>query len=145
MDRQRFLSKSKRRYKTLALPDGDAVTIQSLTGAEMRTFRESLVNKKGDLIQARGDKLNELLLVRCLVGDDQQTFLNDADAMGGALDDLDGAIVMTLAEQCKTWTGFKSDGDFSEIEAAIKNSEDDRENFGSDVSPPLSVESTLTS
>ncbi len=140
--RERFLQKTKRRYKTVILPDGDPFVIRSLTGAEMRKFRESLVDRKGELIRARGDRLNELLLVRCLVDDDHQTFLTDEDAMNGNLDDLDGAIVQVLAEQVKGWTGFSTDGDFSAIEDAIKNSEDDRENSGFTASPPVSVVAT---
>jgi len=139
MDKAKFLSKTGRRYQTIRLPDGDEVTIRSLTGGEMRTFRESLVDKKGELIKRRGDMLNELLLVRCLVGDDKQPLLSDGEAMSGALDEMDGAIVLTVAEACKSWTGFKTDGDFGAIEDAIKNSDDDRENCGSDVSPPISV------
>ena len=140
--RDRFLQKTKRRFKKIMLPDGDTFVIRSLTGSEMRSFRESLVDRKGELIRARGDRLNELLLARCLVDDDHQTFLTDDDAMNGQLDDLDGAIVMCLAEQIKQWTGFQTDGDFSAIEHAIKNSDDDRENNGYTASPPVSVVST---
>jgi len=142
MDKRKFLSKTGRRYTTLRLPDGDDVTIRSLTGGEMRLFRESLVDKKGELIKRRGDMLNELLLVRCLVGDDRQPILTDAEAMSGALDEMDGAVILTIAEACKKWTGFKTDGDFSAIEDAIKNSDDDRESSGCDVSPPISVVTT---
>ena len=142
MDKAKFLSKTSRRFQTIRLPDGDEVTIRSLTGGEMRTFRESLVDKRGELIKRRGDMLNELLLVRCLVGDDKQPMLTDAEAMSGALDDMDGAVVLTVAEACKTWTGFKTDGDFGAIEDAIKNSDDDQGSCGSDVSAPVLVVST---
>ena len=142
MDKAKFLSKTGRRYQTIRLPDGDEVTIRSLTGGEMRTFRESLVDKKGELIKRRGDMLNELLLVRCLVGDDKQPMLSDGEAMSGALDDMDGAVVLTVAAACKTWTGFTTDGDFSAIEDAIKNSEDGQGSCGYDVSPPDLVVST---
>ena len=142
MDKAKFLSKTARRFQTIRLPDGDEVMIRSLTGGEMRLFRESLVDKRGELIKRRGDMLNELLLVRCLVGDDKQPFLTDAEAMDGALDEMDGAVVLTVAEACKSWTGFKTDGDFSAIEDAIKNSEDDRESNGYTASPPVSVVTT---
>lgn len=142
MDKTKFLSKTGRRFQTIRLPDGDEVTIRSLTGGEMRQFRESLVDKRGELIKRRGDMLNELLLVRCLVDDEKQTMLTDAEAMSGALDDMDGAVVLTVAQACKTWTGFTTDGDFSAIQDAIKNSEGDQENSGSDVSPPDLVVST---
>lgn len=131
MNREQFLSQNKRRYKTLRLPTGDDVTIQSLTAAEMRTFRESLADKKGELIKERGEKFNELLLALCLVDDHKQVMFTEADAMGGAFDQLDGLVILKLAEECREWTGFKGDSDFSAIEDAIKNSESVQENNGS--------------
>lgn len=120
-----LFEKQRRRFKEVLLPgSGDTARIRSLTTGEMRQLRSSLVDKKGELIRKRGDRLSQLLIAACLVDDQGNRVLTDDDAMSDAFDSVDGATVSMLFAECKQWTGFGSDTDWSAIEDSAKNSEE---------------------
>lgn len=122
MDRNTFLNDvSSRRKKTVDIFGRD-VRLQNLTTLEMRILRGSLVNKKGEPNQARLDRLRELLIVRCVIDDDDALLFTESDAMDGTFDQIDGAWTERLFNECREWTGFASDDDWSAIEDAAKNS-----------------------
>jgi len=125
LDKSELLSKSSgRRYKIVKLDIGD-IRIQSLTNTEMRQLRTSLLDRKGELIRERGDRMQELLISRCVLNADATPMFSDADALNGVFDSIDGGVVTTLFNACKKHTGFADDNDFTLIEDAVKNSEND--------------------
>jgi hypothetical protein len=107
---------------------GGSVRLQSLTSGEMRQLRQSLLNPDGRLNRKRGDKLQYLLLSWTIVDDNGSRLFSEEDALGSDFDSIDGAMLAVLYEHAKNWTGFLSDGDFTAIEDAVKNSESTREN-----------------
>ena len=122
LSRSELLSLNKRRYCVVDLPTGGSLLGQSLTVAEMRSFRASLTDSSGELLPHRAEKLQELLVCRFLVDDDKQPMFTDDDACNGILDGLDGAVLATIYRQARYHTGFAVDDDFSQVEAAVKNS-----------------------
>ena len=120
ISRDAFLSKFGRRYKTLTLPiSGDELRIRNLTGREMQEFRASLVDKAGKVIRERWDTQDELLIARCVVDADGRPMFTEADV--DAMAEMDGGLIEWLAKQCKDWTGFRADNDWSPIVDAAKN------------------------
>lgn len=118
-----FHKNGERRIKDVPLPNGMTARIQHLTAGEMRQLRTSLMDKKGELIRKRADRLQELLVSRCLVDEQGNRMLTDEDAMSAEMDALDGALVAALFRECRDWTGFAADADWQAIEDAAKNSE----------------------
>lgn len=112
-----------RRFKSVKLPTGGEVKIRSLSTSEMRAFRASFTDRKGETITERLQRLQELLIAQCVCDDAGARELTDAEALNGAFDDVDGADSACLFHACKHWTGFGVDDDFSAIEDARKNSE----------------------
>lgn len=121
--KEEFLAPSKRRVKALETPSGKKVSIQNMLTSEMREFRNGFSDRKGEVIISRSKKLQELLIGRCVLNDSGSVMLTDAEVMSGALDNLDGADTAYLFNECKLWTGFGNDGDWSAVEDAAKNSE----------------------
>ena len=127
LTRADFFKPATRRYRMVSLPLGGKVRIQSLTAGETRALRQSLLNSKGELIKARGDRLQEILICACLVDESGNRIFSDADAMSGDWDNFDSAAAAVVYQSCKAWTGFGADADFAAIEDAIKNSESTQE------------------
>ena len=124
LTREALLKPAARRYDVCDVPGfGMQARIQNLSNGEMRQLRQSLLDKKGDLNKRRADRLHELLICRCLVDAEGTPLFSDEDAFSAAWDNLDGAVVRTLFERCKRWTGFASDEDWQAVEDAAKNSE----------------------
>jgi len=124
LDKAALLGTSERRYKVVPLEIGD-VRIQSLTNQEMRALRTSLLDRKGELVRHRSDRLQEILISRCAVNESGVPLFTESEATNGAFDNIDGGVVTTLFAACKQHTGFTADDDFQLIEDAVKNSETD--------------------
>ncbi len=127
MTRTEFLRPAERRYRVVKLPTGGEVRLQSLTAGEMRQLKQSLINPDGKLNKKRGDRLQYLLLSWAIVDENGGRLFSEEDALSSDFDNIDGAIVSMIYDQAKNWTGFLSDGDFSAIEDAVKNSESTQE------------------
>ena len=121
--REQLLKQSARRYKVKALPPFGEFRLQSLYESEMRAIRESLVDRKGELIQVRASRMNQILVAACLVDDNGARLFTDADVNAGVMDTLDGAVLAALYKDARDWSGFASDGDWKAIEDAAKNSD----------------------
>lgn len=117
------LSRStSRRYEEGDVPGINArYRGQSLTTSEIRAFRNSFSNAKGELIKSRGDRLNELLVAQFLVDDAGKREFTDEEVMAGAMDGYDGAAIAFLFARAKAWIGFANDDDWTAIENAAKN------------------------
>jgi hypothetical protein len=89
----------------------------------MRALRQSLVDRKGDLVKRRSDRIQEILLCHTVVDDNGALLFGDEDAFSPAWDAIDGACVRQLSEAAKTLTGFGADADWQAVEDAAKNSE----------------------
>lgn len=118
-----FVRPATRRFKEVRLGDDRSCRIRSLTAGEMRAFRTSMSNAKGELIRKRADRLQELLIAQCLSTAKGDRILSDDDVMGGDFDLLDGGEITSLFAACKEHTGFGADADWQAIEDAAKNSE----------------------
>ena len=118
-----FVRPATRRFKEVRLAEGRSCRIRSLTAGEMRAFRTSMSNSKGELIRKRADRLQELLIAQCLATATGDRILSDEDVMGGDFDLLDGGEITALFAACKEHTGFGADADWQAIEDAAKNSE----------------------
>lgn len=115
-----FIRPATRRFKSLSIGTREC-RIRSLTAGEMRTFRASLSNAKGELVKKRADRLQELLIAQCLSTATGDRILADEDVMAGDFDLLDGGEISTLFAACKDHTGFGADADWTAIEDAAKN------------------------
>lgn len=122
--REQFLKPAERRFKTLSYRPFGEIRIRSLLESEMRNLRESMQDKRGELIRSRSQRLNQYLLAACLVNENGDRLLSDDDVKSGAMDQMDGQLVAVLVKECREWTGFGSDSDWQAIEDAAKNSED---------------------
>lgn len=118
-----FVRPATRRFKEIPLGEGRSCRIRSLTAGEMRAFRTSMSNSKGELIRKRADRLQELLIAQCLSAATGDRILADEDVMSGDFDLLDGGEITALFAACKDHTGFGADSDWKAIEDAAKNSE----------------------
>ncbi len=118
-----LLKRNKRRFKLIDLPGGGQARIRSLSSGEMRDFRRSMLNPQGKLIKSRSDNMHELLIAQCLVDDEGNRLFTDEDAMSSSFAEIDGSLVSVLSSECRSWTGFGTDPDWSAIEDAAKNSE----------------------
>ena len=119
-----FVQPATRRFREVHLGgNGRVARIRSLTAGEMRSFRSSLSNVKGELIRKRAERLQELLIAQCLSTSTGDRILADDDVMGGDFDLLDGGEITSLFAACKEHTGFGADADWQAIEDAAKNSE----------------------
>lgn len=127
LTRSDLLKPAAKRYRMVQLPTGGQVRIQSLTAGEARALRQSLINKKGELIKARGDRLQELLICHCVVDENGQRVFSEDDAMSSDFDGLDQANAAVLYQACRNFSGFGADADFAAIEDAIKNSDSTQE------------------
>ena len=117
-----FIRPAGRRFRILSLGNREC-RIRSLTAGEMRSFRSSLSNAKGELIRKRADRLQELLIAQCLATATGDRILADEDVVAGDFDLLDGGEIATLFAACKDHTGFGADADWTAIEDAAKNSD----------------------
>lgn len=126
IDRASLLGMTKRRFRTVTLPGGHEARLRSLTNSEMRAFRGSFIGAGAKPIQSRLDRLQQLLVAQSLVDADGNRVLTDEDAMGAAMDDLDGAVVACLFGAAKEHTGFGGDSDWTALESAAKNSDETR-------------------
>lgn len=122
--REQLLKPAERRIKTFEWKPFGQLRIRSLLDSEMIALRESMLDRKGELNRAKSKRLNQYLVAACLVNDSGDRLLTDEDVKSGAMDSMDGALVSVLAKECKAWTGFASDDDWTAIEDASKNSED---------------------
>lgn len=113
-----FLAPAKRRYKNIPLPaSGLTARIQSLMEGEKEAYESAIYTKGREIARDKFENSRRRLIVLCLVDEDGQRTLSDADL--DQLRNLDGADVAHLAEACLIHCGFK-DGD---LEALVKNSE----------------------
>ena len=121
LSRDEFLNKfAARRYKVVKLPiGGDELRLRSLTGREMQEFRASLVDRAGKVIRDRWDNQDELLIAAVVVDDNGRPIFTESDVL--ALSEADGGLITWLAKQCKDWTGFRADDDWSPIVEHAKN------------------------
>ncbi len=118
LDRASFLSPAKRRFKYVALPDGRTVRIRNLTEAERSSFEGSILTSKGDFSLSKIKLQRRRLICLCLVDDEGNRLLTDADADSAAFREMDGAVTGVLYDECRKWCGF-DEGDLDEL---VKNS-----------------------
>ena len=120
--KERLFAAARTRYMTMDIPILGSVRLRSLSAGEMRTLRESFVDKKGEATD-RLNRVNELLVANCIVDESGERVISDADAMGGIFDDVDGGAFASLSVACRKHTNFASDPDWKAIEDAAKNSD----------------------
>lgn len=119
--KERLFAATRTRYITIDVPIVGPVRVRSLSAGEMRTLRETFVDKKGEATD-RLNRVNELLVANCIVDEDGERVISDADAMSGVFDDVDGGAFASLSMACRKHTNFASDPDWKAIEDAAKNS-----------------------
>lgn len=115
---------NRRRFKTVPLlfsPD-ITVRIRSLTNSEMRSIKRLFVDKAYNVVMSIADRMQQMLVAWCVVDDNGERQFTNEDALGAGMDEIDGAVLNHLYSECKTWTGFAADSDWSAIEDAAKNS-----------------------
>lgn len=120
--RSDLLGRTSRRFKNITVLDCP-LRIQSLTDSEMISIRESFVDRKGSIVRSKSKRIQQLLVGRCLVGDDNKRLFTDDDVFNGTLDDMDGGLIAGAYAACKEHTGFAADEDWAAIEDAGKNSQ----------------------
>ena len=117
--RTELLGLSKRRYKTIEVPNlGLEFRIQSLTAREKSEYETALLTKTGRGVSR--ERLNDAarrLMVLCLVDSDGRRLLEPGDV--GELAEMDSIVAAKIYNECQTHCGFNED----DIEQIVKNSE----------------------
>lgn len=103
------------------LLDGSTVRIQSLTRGEQREIRSAVKKKDGSVDPKLNEFSNDLLLVRCIVDDNNDRVYTDGDALGGMFDLWDTRDTAVLIDAAIEHTGILLD--MKEVEARLKNSD----------------------
>jgi len=118
LTREQLLGKTKRRYCTVTLPEGEEVRLQSLSEGEKSNYDSSMLNvKSGGIFRDRLRDAERRLVVLTVVGDDDRPLLSLSDVE--ALAAVDGRIISLLFNAATKHCGISKD----DIEAAVKNSE----------------------
>ena len=113
LNRDAFLSKKGRQYKTLNIPDFGEVRIQSLTTAERARFEMSLSDKNGKQVRSAVRTVRERLIVASVVDDANKLQFTEADIE--QISELPSGPIDAIVEAIKKLSGF-SEQDLSELE-----------------------------
>lgn len=119
--KERLRQGFERRFITVKLPFVGDVRLRSLTAAEMRSIRNSLTDDKGETIQSRVERLNELLAAESIVDENGNLEFTADEAMAGAFDTLDAGSAKVLWNAVIKHTGFAADTSWTGVEEAAKN------------------------
>ena len=114
LNRDAFLSKKGRQYKTLNVPEFGEVRIQSMTTSERANFETSLTDKNGKQIRSVVKTMRERMIIAHVV--------DESNKLMFTLDDIEeisqipaGPIDM-IYDACKRHSRFTDDGNFEDLE-----------------------------
>jgi len=113
--KQNLLGMTKRRFTTVDVADSE-YRIRSLTENEKSEYEAAVMTDKAEFSVAKMKRQRIRLLLLCLVDDEGNRLLDDADAR--MLGQVDGMVTTALFDACRKHVGFES----GDIEALAKNS-----------------------
>lgn len=113
LNRDQFLSKTGRQYKTLNIPEFGEVRIQSMKTSERAKFELSLEDKAGKRIRSMVRTVRERLLIASVVDEDNKPMFTENDIE--QISELPSGPVDIIVESIKKLSGF-SDADLEELE-----------------------------
>lgn len=110
-----FFAAAKRRFKEVALADGNKVRIRSLTAAEWADIDARNVDMKKGGLSAVGLRNSDLrMIVAAVVDGEGNPVFTDGDLQ--QLGQIDAGIVVPLVKAIKEHSGLRQD-----VEDALKN------------------------
>lgn len=116
LNREQLLQKVQRRFRTVDLPDGDAVRIRSLTERERAELELLMFSKDGKVATKQLPAAKLKMICACVVGEDDQPYLTAADV--SLLEEMDSGIIARIHSACLEHVGFED----AEVEELVKNS-----------------------
>lgn len=119
LNRADLFAKKDRRYVDVPV-NGTTARLRSLTAAEMRRLRASMIDDKG-LANDRAERIPELLTIHTMVDEQGQPVLTEHDLAN--FDQLDALYVTVLGRAALEHTGWNADYDGEAIMDAVGNSE----------------------
>jgi len=111
--RDQILSAPKRRFAEVDIPDWGKFRVRSLTELERSKFEASIRDKQGKVSNAKLLDLKCRLIVLCVVDENGDTLLTNADI--DALREQDSCRTNQLVDAIQKHCGF-SDNDLEELE-----------------------------
>lgn len=130
LTRDEFLKKTERRFLTVELPSGGEMRLRSLKRSEIRQWRRSWINSKGNVDARKLEYSDDCLLAMTLVDADGNPLFTVKEAQDGVFDDLDGADSAMLIDETIELNKLGRRQE-QKAEAALKNSEETRGNDSS--------------
>lgn len=123
LTREELLSLTKRRYRTVPIPEaipdvgGKKFRLQSLTDEEQSAYEAEIIARKGGLRKNRLADAKRRLIALCLVDGQGKRIFGDDDI--SALKKIDGRVIELLHKEANAHVGYDDEA----IEDLVKNSE----------------------
>lgn len=116
--KEAFLSGFKRRFREVEIPGLGKVKIGNQSERERQRFERKWLNTKGDVVQAKADRIRLYYVLDCVWLPDESARMFSDDDMQSLIDaDLDGAVTRRLMKEIRE----HCDLDVEELEDAAKN------------------------
>lgn len=114
--REALISRAKRRYTHVDLPDGTRARLRNLTEREKSQFEADLLTDRGSLRKNRLEDAKRRLIVQTVVDAAGDLVLQPGDVK--LLEEQDGALTSALYDAARKHCGF----DVDDLEGLVKNS-----------------------
>ena len=124
LDRKQLVSRKTKiqKHREVDLPSGDSVKMRVPTGKDYRYWKKYLRDDKGDLIDARTDVGDELLVALILVNPDGTPMFTLEEVLNKAMDELVQVDLEYLKEKAYELFGQRSGFKIGLDEDVEKNS-----------------------
>lgn len=110
LDRKQLVERKTRiqKHREVELPSGDTVKLRVPIGKDYRDWKKFLRDDKGDIIEARADLGDELLVSDVLVNPDGTRMFTREEVLAGAMDELVQVDLELLKEKVYELFGQRS-------------------------------------
>lgn len=116
--RETFLAGFKRRFREADIPGLGTVKIGNQSERERQKFERKWLDKKGEVVQAKADRIRLYYVVDCVwLPDESQRMFAEADIQSLIEADLDGAVTRRLMKEIREHCDLDAD----ELEDETKN------------------------
>lgn len=119
---------TERQFDIVSLPTGGDVKIQSLTRSEQRKWRKACQKKNGEADPAKQNYFDDVLLSMTVVADNGEAVFTVTDAFSGCWDDFLVVDTNALIRGVTKLNGIGEETTSSDVDNAVKNSDETPEN-----------------
>jgi hypothetical protein len=110
LDRTQLIARKTKiqKHREVQLPSGDSVNLRVPIARDYRDWKKFLRDEKGDLIDARAELGDELLLASILVNPDGTPMFTREDVLGRCMDEIIQPDLECLKEKAYEFFGMRS-------------------------------------